>query len=105
MTTLPNRPRTALIVIDVQNGVVNGTPNRDGVVANINTLVGQARAQDVPVIWVQHNDDGLRRGSADWEWVAELARAPPSRWCTRTTAIRSRRPTSSRCWPSARWAG
>ena len=74
MTTLPNRPRTALIVIDVQNGVVTGTPNRDGVVANINTLVGQARAQDVPVIWVQHNDDDMTIGSADWEWVAELAR-------------------------------
>ncbi len=74
MTTLPNRPRTALIVIDVQNGVVNDTPKRDDVIANINTLVGQARAQDVPVIWVQHNDDGLPRGSADWEWVTELAR-------------------------------
>ncbi|HEX4088883.1 MAG TPA: cysteine hydrolase family protein [Trebonia sp.] len=74
MTTLTNRPGTALIVIDVQNGVVDGTPNRDGVVANINTLVGQARAQDVPVIWVQHNDpDGMPRGSADWELVPELA--------------------------------
>ena len=62
MTTLPNRPRTALIVIDVQNGVVTGTPNRDGVVANINTLVSQARAEHVPVIWVQHNDDGMPRG-------------------------------------------
>jgi nicotinamidase-related amidase len=75
MTTLPNRPRTALIVIDVQNGVVDGAPKRDDVVANINDLVGQARAQDVPVIWVQHNDDGLPRGSAEWEWVPELARA------------------------------
>ena len=37
MTTLPNRPRTALIVIDVQNGVVDGAPKRDNVVANINT--------------------------------------------------------------------
>ena len=74
MTTLPNRPRTALIVIDVQNGVVDGAPKRDDVVANINDLVGQARAQDVPVIWVQHNDDGLPRGSKDWEMVPELAR-------------------------------
>jgi nicotinamidase-related amidase len=74
MTTLPNRPNTALIVIDVQNGVVDGTANRDDVIANINTLTGHARAQDVPVIWVQHNDDGLVRGSADWEWAAELAR-------------------------------
>jgi len=74
MTTLPNRSRTALIVIDVQNGVVDGTPKRDDVVANINSLVGRARAQDVPVIWVQHNDpDGLPRGSAEWELVPELA--------------------------------
>jgi nicotinamidase-related amidase len=77
MTTLPNRPHTALIVIDVQNGVVDdSTPNRDGVVANIAALVGQARAQDVPVIWVQHNDpDGLPRGSAEWELVPELRRS------------------------------
>jgi nicotinamidase-related amidase len=75
MTTLPNRPHTALIVIDVQNGVVDGTPRRDVVVANINALVGHARAQDVPVIWVQHNDpDGLARGSAEWELVPELVR-------------------------------
>ena len=73
MTTLPNRPKTALIVIDVQNGVVDGTPRRDDVVANINNLVGQARAQDVPVVWVQHNDDGLPRGSAEWELVPELS--------------------------------
>ena len=74
MTTLPNRPKTALIVIDVQNGVVDGTPRRDEVVANINHLVGQARAQDVPVIWVQHNDpEGLPRGSAEWELAPELA--------------------------------
>ena len=76
MTTLPNRPHTALMVIDVQNGVVDdSTPNRDGVVANIASLVGQARAQDVPVIWVQHNDpDGLPHGSAEWELVPELRR-------------------------------
>ena len=33
MTTLPDRPNTALLVIDVQNGVVAGTHNRDGVIA------------------------------------------------------------------------
>ena len=75
MTTLPNRPQTALIVIDVQNGVVDGAPKRDAVVANINTLVSQARAERVPVIWVQHNDpDGLALGSAEWDLVPELVR-------------------------------
>ena len=75
MTTLPNRPHTALLVIDVQNGVVDGAPKRDDVVANINTLVSQARAERVPVIWVQHNDpDGLALGSAEWDLVPELVR-------------------------------
>jgi nicotinamidase-related amidase len=74
MTTLTDRPNTALLVIDVQNGVVTGTPNRDGVVANINTLVGEARAQGVPVVWVQHSDEGMPRGSQEWELVPELVR-------------------------------
>ena len=75
MTTLPDRPNTALLVIDVQNGVVDGAPNRDGVIANINTLVDKARAEDVPVIWVQHSDDdGLQPGSDGWQYVPELSR-------------------------------
>jgi nicotinamidase-related amidase len=72
MTTLPDRPNTALLVIDVQNGVVDTAVNRDGVVANIATLVGKARAGNVPVIWVQHSDDDLRRGSDEWQIVPEL---------------------------------
>ena len=74
MTTLPDRPNTALLVIDVQNGVVAGAHNRDGVIANINTLVDKARAQDVPVIWVQHSDEHLQRGSESWQYVPELNR-------------------------------
>ena len=74
MTTLTGRPNTALLVIDVQNGVVAGSSNRDGVIANINTLVGQARAHDVPVIWVQHTSDDLPVGSEQWQYVPELVR-------------------------------
>jgi len=74
MTTLPGRPNTALLVIDVQNGVVAGSTNRDGVIANINTLLGQARGHDVPVIWVQHTSDDLPVGSEEWQYVPELVR-------------------------------
>ena len=74
MTTLPGRPHTALLVIDVQKGVVAGTPRRDEVIANIGTLIGSARSQDVPVIWVQHSDDNLARGSDNWQYVEELVR-------------------------------
>jgi nicotinamidase-related amidase len=74
MTTLQNRPNAALIVIDVQAGVVAGNHARDAVVANVATLVDKAREQDAPVVWVQHNDDGLARGSDDWQLVPELKR-------------------------------
>jgi nicotinamidase-related amidase len=73
MTTLTGRPNTALLVVDVQNGVVAGTHNRDDVIANINLLVEKARGEDVPVVWVQHTDDNLPVGSKEWEYVPELA--------------------------------
>src|SRR6476469_9388894 len=73
MTTLENRPRTALLVVDVQNGVVAGAHERDAVVANIGSLVEKARQERVPVVWVQHSDEGLSRGSDEWRIVPELS--------------------------------
>jgi nicotinamidase-related amidase len=73
MTTLNDRPNTALLVIDVQNGVMAETYNRDGVIANIATLVDKARAENVPVVWVQHNSENLPEGSEQWRYVPELA--------------------------------
>jgi nicotinamidase-related amidase len=74
MTTLPDRPKTALLVIDVQNGVVAGAHQRDTVVANIGTLVDRARDEGVPVVWVQHSSEELAAGSEGWRYVPELAR-------------------------------
>jgi nicotinamidase-related amidase len=73
MTTLTDRPHTALLVIDVQNSVVAGTHEREAVVARIAALVDKARAEGVPVVWVQHSDDNLAIGSDDWAIVPELA--------------------------------
>jgi nicotinamidase-related amidase len=73
MTTLPNRPNTALMVIDVQNGVVAEAHERDAVVANVHSLVEKARADRVPVVWVQHNDASLERDTDDWRIVPELS--------------------------------
>jgi nicotinamidase-related amidase len=72
MTTLENRPNTALLVIDVQNGVVAEAYERDAVVANIGALVEKARREQVPVLWVQHSDEQLARGSEAWRIVPEL---------------------------------
>jgi nicotinamidase-related amidase len=73
MTTLENRPHTAVLVIDVQNGVVGGAYERDAVVANVGTVVEKARAAEVPVVWVQHASDNLVPGSDDWKIVPELS--------------------------------
>ena len=75
MTTLENRPNTALLVVDVQNGVVTGNHERDAVVTNVGNLVEKARKADVPVVWVQHHDQGLQRGSDAWQIVPELSPA------------------------------
>ncbi|WP_432155343.1 isochorismatase family protein [Streptomyces sp. bgisy153] len=74
MTTLPDRPHTALLVIDVQNGVVSEAHDREGVLRNIGTLVERARAADVPVVWIQHSDRWLKRDTDAWRDVPELVR-------------------------------
>jgi len=72
MSTLENRPNTALLVIDMQKGVVEGAYERDAVVANVGSLVEKARRERVPVVWVQHSDEQLARGSDGWRIIPEL---------------------------------
>jgi len=74
MSTHEQRPNTALLVVDVQNGVVEGNHDRDAVVANVATLVDKARDARVPVVWVQHNSEFLPRGGESWQLVEELQR-------------------------------
>jgi nicotinamidase-related amidase len=74
MTSLRDRPNTALLVVDVQNDVVANAYHRDEVVANIRELIGKARACQVPVVWIQHSDDNLQDGSDGWQYVPELQR-------------------------------
>jgi nicotinamidase-related amidase len=74
VTTLTDRPNTALLVIDVQQGVVTGAPQRDSVVANIGDLVTRARDAGVPVVWVAHSDEEMPQGSDEWQYVPELTR-------------------------------
>lgn len=61
-----------LLVIDVQRGVVDGTYRRDEVVAHIDELVAAARRLQVPVVWVQHNEQQMPIGSEWWQIVPEL---------------------------------
>jgi isochorismate hydrolase len=74
MTSLHDRPNTALVVVDVQNEVVANAHRRDEVIANISSLVDKARVEHVPVIWVQHSDEGLPPDTDGWQFVPELQR-------------------------------
>ncbi|MFF9393158.1 isochorismatase family protein [Streptomyces griseoluteus] len=74
MTTLSDRPNTALLVIDVQNGVMADAHDRDQVIARISSLIDKARTADVPVIWIQHSDEDMPQGTTSWEYVPELKR-------------------------------
>lgn len=74
MSTLAERDKTALLVIDMQNGVLGQAYERDRVIANVGALIDKARAESVDVVWIQHNSDELPPGSQAWEYVPQLQR-------------------------------
>ncbi len=74
MTTLKDRPRTALLVIDMQVAVVGEAFERAQVVANTQSLVDRARKANAPVLWVQHSDENMPIGSEGWQYIPELPR-------------------------------
>lgn len=75
MATIREGNNTALVVIDVQVGVMAHVWDAPRVTDNVALAVARARAQGVSVIWVQHADEELLKGSADWELVPELTPA------------------------------
>jgi len=72
VTTYENRPNAALLVVDVQTGVVSGNYERDAVVANIGRIVEKARREQVPVVWIQDSGESRAIGSDAWKIVPEL---------------------------------
>jgi nicotinamidase-related amidase len=76
MSTFTDRTNSALLVIDVQVGVVGEAFERDAKVANMSKAIDKARAESIPIIWVQHSDEELVLESAEWEIVSELSPLP-----------------------------
>jgi nicotinamidase-related amidase len=74
MSTLIDRPNSALLVVDVQNGVMRAAHDREAVLANLTTLVDKAREAGTDVVWVQHTSEELPRDSETWQYVPELVR-------------------------------
>jgi nicotinamidase-related amidase len=75
MATVREGPQSVLLVVDVQVGVMREAWQAERVIGNLARVVERARAEAVPVIWVQHADDELAPGSAAWQWVPELVPA------------------------------
>ena len=75
MATVREGNQSILLIVDVQVGVVKAAWDAPRVINNIAHAVRRARAQAVPVVWVQHADDNLAHGSAEWQWVPELVPA------------------------------
>jgi nicotinamidase-related amidase len=74
--------QSALVVIDVQNAVIADAWDRDGVVARTAALIERARAEEVPVIHVQHEEPGspdLARGAWGWRIDPRVAPLPGER--------------------------
>ena len=75
MATVREGNKPVLLVVDVQVGVMRESWDAARVIKNVAHVVERARAQSVPVVWVQHSSPELVSESPPWQWVAELAPA------------------------------
>nr|WP_163103336.1 cysteine hydrolase family protein [Peribacillus alkalitolerans] len=61
---------TALLIIDVQNAMFEETnPIYDGeqLLSDLQELIRKARTANIPVFYVQHNDEEYLKGTPSWE--------------------------------------
>ena len=72
MTSLHDRPNTALVVIDVQNDVVANAHDRDLVVGNIAALVDQGSSG------ATCRSSGCSIPTTDWHATPRVGRSWPS---------------------------
>ena len=79
MATVREGDVPVLLVVDVQVGVMSEAWDAPRVIQNLARLVDRARAERVPVVWVQHADETLPQGSPPWRWVPELIPAAGER--------------------------
>ncbi|SOB44027.1 Isochorismatase [Weissella viridescens] len=67
----------ALVVIDLQNGVCNpdfgvSAYSYKEVISNVNERIDFYRSTNQPIVFIQHTDDELKKGSDVWQFVPDL---------------------------------
>jgi nicotinamidase-related amidase len=72
MASIRSGTQSALVVVDVQVGVMEKAWDAPRAISKVARVVERARAAGVPVVWVQHNDPQLLKDSPEWQWVPEL---------------------------------
>ena len=82
--------KSALLVIDVQHGLLDREPRpleADEVVSRINSLAAAARIANCPVVFIQHERHGspLEHGSDFWQLAHGLAIEPTDHLLRKTT--------------------
>lgn len=75
-----------LVVIDMQNDVCKGIYRREELISQINQRIITYRNAQKPIIFIQHNDDELIKGSDGWQLVPELMIESTDRYVGKTHA-------------------
>ncbi|NDV11462.1 cysteine hydrolase family protein [Crenobacter caeni] len=89
---MPNPSRAALLVIDVQQGLIDGPPlvtRAASLISTINAAISLARKRAMPVIFVQHDGAAgspLAPGSDTWQLHGALAREDSDTVISKTAA-------------------
>jgi len=78
LVELGNQPVDAIVVVDMQVGLLDGPPKHDlqGVIQRINLLTAMVRKQSGKVIWIRHcgkTGDGFERDTEGWSFLPELS--------------------------------
>ena len=78
MQAAPSSPSSALLIVDMQQGLFNGAERpheAERLLANVQLLIGKARAAGAPIYAARHTGpDGspIAAGSAAWQLLAAL---------------------------------
>ena len=84
MSTMPDKPKRALLVIDVQNEYFTGklpVSYPAGTLSNVLSAMDAAQSHGVPVVAIQHaapqpDSSVFRKGSKEWELHRDVAARP-----------------------------
>ncbi|MBC8366118.1 isochorismatase family protein [bacterium] len=75
MATIREGNQTILLIVDMQAGVMAELQDAERVIAKASLAVDRARNENVPVIWVQHENDEMPKGSPQWQLASGLQAA------------------------------